>query len=94
MILTNPGVDCDEIIRKIEFMNRQSICKGIVTSTMKRTVSCQLCFMLFGTSAKTLTQCLPLDVFNWTMFDPWEITKLSDNKILNEMMPLYLLNHF
>lgn len=94
MILTTPGVDCNEIIHEIEAMKRQSICKGIVTSTMKRNSSCQLSFMLFGTSPKTLSQCMPVNVFNWTMFDPWEIKKISNNKILNDMMPLYLLNHF
>ena len=88
------GLICEELIGIIDHLNKQKCCKNLITSIISENDSCVLNFMLFGTSMTGLSQCFPIRVFDWTGFDPWPIKIESDDQIMNDMMPTYLLDDF
>ena len=91
---TRQGITCDILMQRIEQKNKQPICKALITSVVTRNDYCVPRFMLFGTSLKNLPECFPSGIFNWSRFDPWHLGITSDNKMMNDMMPIYLLKDF
>ena len=91
---TRQGITCEILMQRMEQKNKQSICKALITSVVTRNDHCVSRFMLFGTSLKNLPECFPSGIFNWSRFDPWHLRITSDNRMMNEMMPIYLLKDF
>ena len=91
---TRQGITCEILMQRMEQKNKQSICKALITSVVTRNDHCVSRFMLFGTSLKNLPECFPSGIFNWSRFDPWHLRITSDNRMMNDMMPIYLLKDF
>lgn len=91
---TKPGITCQEFMEIIEFLSTKTVCKAIIGSMMSKNDYCIPRFLLFGIAKDTLSECFPYDVMDWSFFDPWELTLRSDNRLLNQMIPTYLLKDF
>ena len=91
---TKPGITCQDFMERVETYNTKSVCKAIIGSMMAKNDYCIPRYLLFGTTKDTLSECFPYGVMDWNHFDPWELTLRSDNKLLNQMIPTYLLKDF
>ena len=95
-LATKPGFTCDGLKQRMELKNKQkkTVCKALITSMLTKHDHCVSRFMLFGTSRKTLPECFPLGIFDWRRFDIWNLQMKSDIRVMNDMMPVYLLEDF
>lgn len=91
---TKQGLTCDQFMEIIKDKNKQSLCKCVVGSMTSKRGYCIPRLILFGTTKDNLSKCFPFGIFDLSIFDPREIIIQSDNKIMNDMMPIYLLKDF
>ena len=91
---TKQGITCDEFMLIVDHKNKQLLCKCVIGSMIWRDDSCTPRIMLFGTTKENLSKCFPFGTFNMKAFDPRELIVDSDSKVMNEMMPRYLIQEF